>query len=119
VAVCYFPFGSAVSSELLETAMDCEQRVNVYADLLCMLVRFEQERKQEQIHRAVEVKWRRIETSLNPLPLSRTHVVQVDAIGCASAPCSSVMYVVNSASSEGGVTATLHDDLTTWRAEHA
>jgi hypothetical protein len=53
--------------------MDCEQRVNVYADLLYMFVRFEQERKQEQIHRAVEVKRRRIKASFDLLPLSHTH----------------------------------------------
>jgi hypothetical protein len=62
-----------VSSGKLGTAMDCEQRVNAYADLLYMLVRFEQERKQEQSHRAVEVKRWRIKTSFDPLPLSHSH----------------------------------------------
>jgi hypothetical protein len=53
--------------------MGCEQRVDAYADLLYMLVRFEQEQKQEQSHRAVEVKRRRIKTSFDPLSLPHTH----------------------------------------------
>jgi hypothetical protein len=73
VDVWHLPFGLMVSFGKLGTAMDCEQRMNAYADLLCMLVRSEQERKQEQIHGAVEVERRRIKTSLDPLPLSHTH----------------------------------------------